>query len=94
MHKPISAGVLFAIIWRSWTLGVLLIFVPVSLLGVPALLATEGVTALGQFSLILMFVPFAAVLQGGIIGALVCLGYMVLPTAWLGLSDPDPAATD
>lgn len=90
IKKPITAGVLFSIIWRAWTLGVLLIFVPITLLGIPVLVAAEGVAALGQFSLILMFVPFAAALQGGIIGALVCLGYIALPGAWLGLADPHP----
>lgn len=87
MKKPISTGALFSIIWRSWTLGVLLIFVPFTLLGLPVLLANGGVDRIGQFSLVLLFVPFAAALQGVILAGLICLGYAALPGDWLGLNN-------
>jgi len=64
---------MFKQIWKGWTIGISIIFIPLFLIA--SLVQTD---APENMIFTVLLVPFIAAFQGVIIGAIICLGLKVL----------------
>lgn len=91
MQKEISTGHVFRVVWRGWAVAVTAICLPIALIGGSTATVSVGNWQVesGRWLLVLLLTPLIALVQGLLVGGIVCLGYIIMPQAWISGQAPN-----